>query len=185
MPIGIVKQNRVETVFGNVSTEIDLQRVEAEILDAYHGVYGEKHGEEAIYATYGWYDILELVPSLQILRTTIVPTALSLHGLRPEDHKFKAWFNVCFEGEFLGRHVHEITNHGYMVITNYGSRTFFELEEKTVYYENKPGQVLHLFGRYWHGVTPNRSTKPRITVAWDVLRKDDPSRRIYYDMLPR
>ena len=185
MQIGIVKQNRIDTAFGNVAKDIDLQRIESEILSVYKDVYKVKHGEEAIYTVYGKYDILGLVPSLNVLRTDILPRVLRLHNLPPEDYKFKAWFNVCYEGEFLGRHIHETTNHGYMVVANYGSRTIFELEENTVVYKNEPGQVVHLFGRYWHAVTPNKSTKPRITVAWDVLHKEQSSDRVYYDLLPQ
>jgi hypothetical protein len=182
MGIGIVKKGRVETVFGNIADQTDLSVIKDEILSVYRDVYKGVSGESAIYSTYGRYDILSLVPSLNVLRT-IVPTALELVGLDPSKHKFKAWFNVCFEGEFLARHTHETTNHGYMVVTNYGSRTIFELEEMTVAFKNEPGQVLHLFGRYYHAVTPNPSKEPRITVAWDVLRKTDTNTKlIYYDL---
>jgi hypothetical protein len=185
MQIGLVKQNRVETVFGNIAEDVDLLQIKNEILGVYKDVYKEKSGEEAIYSVYGWYDILGIVPSLRFLQTDLLPKIVAFKGLDPAEYKFKAWFNVCFKGEFLARHVHDSTNHGYMVITNHGSRTIFELEEKTAVYENKPGQVVHMFGRYWHAVTPNKSTEPRISVAWDIFPKEQESKRIYYDLLPQ
>lgn len=183
MTLGLAKRGSTEYVFGNVADTIDLLKIRDEILTVYKDVYQGRSGEQAIYAVYGRFDILSLVPSLNILRTDLIPAALRLDGRDPADHKFKAWFNVCFEGEFLGRHVHETTNHGYMVITNYGSKTIFELEDSIVAFKNDPGQVLHLYGRYPHQVTPNPSKEPRITVAWDVLRKTDTETKLrYYDL---
>ncbi len=183
MTLGIAKRGSTEYVFGNVANTVDLSTIRDEILAVYKDVYEGRSGEQAIYATYGRFDILALVPSLSFLRTDLIPKVLRLDGRDPSAHKFKAWFNVCFEGEFLARHVHETTNHGYMVITNYGSKTIFELEDAVVAFENEPGQVLHLYGRYPHRVTPNPSTEPRITVAWDVLKKTDTDTKLrYYDL---
>lgn len=166
--------------FGNVSDVVDLNQIATEILSAYKTVYGSNSGEAAIYNTHGKYDILTVIPSLSVLYD-IISECLRANDYDPTLYKFKAWFNVCHKDEYLKMHTHECTTHGYMVVSNTNCKTRFSAIEDFVL-DNKDGQVVNLFGRYRHGVEPNVTDRPRITVAWDCCLKEYETEAIYYDL---
>lgn len=185
MNINLTKLGGTDIAFGNVygSSEIDIEQVETEISETYDLVLGNHTGNEASQMTYGRYDIFKYVPSLIPLKTKIIPKCLELYNYNPDEFKIMAWFNVCGPGQGMDWHIHESTNHGYMVILSHGSKTRF-VANSDFSLDNNRGQVVHLNGRYKHKVDPNPSVVNRISVAWNCFPNDyeEQARFVYHKL---
>jgi len=102
-------------------------------------------------------------------------TMAKYQGLDQAPVWVQCWENVLRRDGHLHKHAHNFFMHGHLTVATPGSCTGYEFNNgEVIEIKNEPG-LLTLIGRsgVMHYTTPNPSTDPRISIAFDLCRGPD------------
>ena len=123
---------------------------------------------ETDWACYHDYVTLEKFPKLNFI-LPYIKTCLELMD-DYNDYYFKSWINIWPEGQSLGYHTHYGQWHGYFVIKDTGTKTYYfpNAGKDPVALENYDGHFVFMNSKIPHFAQLNPSNEFRVSVGFNL-----------------
>lgn len=124
------------------------------------------------WATYHDYVCMHKFPQLQFLFPTIVE-CLEEMGENPLDFYFKSWINIWPKGQAINPHKHYGEWHGYWVIKDTGTHTYYASGElngqrEVTALKNFDGHYVFMPAHIPHWAQKNTSTELRVSMGFNI-----------------
>ena len=123
------------------------------------------------WATYHEYKCIDVYPNLKLI-FPYIKKCLEMAGDDYEDYYFKSWINVWPKGQKIIPHRHYGTWHGYYVINDTGTTTYYTYEEDgknmVVPLKNYSGHFTFMPAHILHWADPNPQDAMRISTGYNI-----------------
>lgn len=133
------------------------------------------------WASYHEYKCIDVYPNLRFL-FPYIKKCLEMAGDDYEDYYFKSWINVWPKGQKIVPHNHYGVWHGYYVINDTGTKTYYTYKEDgknmVVPLQNYSGHFTFMPAHIVHWADPNPLDALRISTGYNIstleqLEKED------------
>ena len=137
------------------------------------------------WATYHEYKCIDVYPNLKLI-FPYIKKCLEMAGDDYEDYYFKSWINVWPKGQKIVPHNHYGTWHGYYVINDTGTTTYYTYKEDgkdmVVPLKNFSGHFTFMPAHILHWADPNPQDALRISTGYNIstleeIEKEDADNR--------
>lgn len=158
--------------------EPNLDNIYAEIINRREEIYpnclsvsndSDFNYVETDWATYHDYIAVEKFPKLKTIFPYIFKSLEMLEDT-DKDYFFKSWINIWPQGQSLGYHTHYGEWHGYWVIHDTGTKTYYfpqESKEPTAL-TNFNGHYVFMDAKIPHMAQANPSSKLRVSMGFNL-----------------
>lgn len=162
---GLLLPNNIEEIY----TEI-IQRRE----EIYPNCFGVADDSDYDYITTDWYTYhdyvcVEKFPKLKFIFPYIAQS-LELMGDSYKEYFFKSWINIWPQGQSIGLHTHYGIWHGYFVIKDTETTTYYwpKGSIEPVSFKNCDGHYMFMSAKIPHMAQSNPSTQLRVSMGFNI-----------------
>lgn len=161
----------------------NLEEIYKEIIERREEIYPNclnvKNDSDYDYITTDWwtyhdYVAVEKFPKLKLIFPYIAQS-LELMEDSYKDYYFKSWINIWPQGQSIGLHTHYGVWHGYFVIKDTGTTTYYYPREgiESVPFKNCDGHYMFMSAKIPHIAQNNPSTQLRVSMGFNISSWDE------------
>ena len=161
----------------------DIEKIYSDIIqrreEIYLGCSNVKDDSDYDYITTDWwsyhdYIAVEKFPRLKFI-FPYVAKSLELMEDSYKDYYFKSWINIWPKGQSIGIHTHYGVWHGYFVIKDTGTTTYYwpKGSIEPVGFKNCDGHYMFMSAKIPHIAQNNPSNQLRVSMGFNISNWDE------------